>query len=142
LLEDVLGWVAVLIASIAIYFWEIPLLDPILSLAITAFILWNVIKRLKETILIFLQSQPAEIDRKKVEKELLEIAGICSVHHTHIWSLDGERHVFSTHLKLKKETVLEEIATIKQEVKKRLEKFHFEHITLETELEGDPCEFE
>lgn len=142
LLEDVLGWVAVLIASIAIYFWEIPLLDPILSLAITAFILWNVIKRLKETILIFLQSQPAEIDRKKVEKELLEIAGICSVHHTHIWSLDGERHVFSTHLKLKKETVLEEIATIKREVKKRLEKFHFEHITLETELEGDPCEFE
>ena len=84
LLEDVLGWVAVLIASMAIYFWEIPLLDPILSLAITFFILWNVIRRIKETLLIFLQSQPAEIDRELLEKKTL----------TNPWNLLHSPHAY------------------------------------------------
>ena len=49
LLEDVLGWVAILIASIVLFFYDVPFLDPALSIAFTLYVLWNVIKRLKET---------------------------------------------------------------------------------------------
>ena len=62
LLEDVLGWVAVLVVAIILNFKDIHYLDPALSLFITIYILWNVIKRLKETLFIFLQGVPKDIN--------------------------------------------------------------------------------
>ncbi|GAB3833088.1 hypothetical protein GCM10028895_51690 [Pontibacter rugosus] len=58
LIEDVMGWVAILITSSSSMFWDIHVLDPILSLAIAAFILWNVVTRLRETMYVFLQGAP------------------------------------------------------------------------------------
>ncbi|MBO6515231.1 MAG: cation transporter, partial [Bacteroidia bacterium] len=65
LLEDVLGWVAILIVAIVLQFKNVVYLDPILSLLITLYILWNVGKRLKETTLIFLQGTPDDVDPNK-----------------------------------------------------------------------------
>ncbi|WP_040520007.1 cation diffusion facilitator family transporter, partial [Glaciecola punicea] len=65
LLEDVLGWVAVFIVSIVLMFKPWPILDPILSIGFTLFILFNVVRNLKETLLLFLQATP---DREQVEK--------------------------------------------------------------------------
>src|SRR5690606_31707063 len=62
LMEDVLGWLAILLASIVMLFYEVPFLDPILSIAITIFVLWNVVKRLTETLSLFLQAKPSDID--------------------------------------------------------------------------------
>ncbi len=139
LVEDVLGWVAILIVSIVLHFKDIPYLDPALSLLITVYILWNVISRLKETLVIFLQGEPADIDRAAIEGEILEIPHVESVHHTHIWSLDGEHHVFSTHLKLGPIQDLNEILSIKNQVKEIMKKYPFEHYTIETEMEGETC---
>ena len=58
MIEDVLGWVAVLIASIIMQFWDIPILDPILSLLIALFILYNVFKNGRESVRIILQGTP------------------------------------------------------------------------------------
>ena len=58
LLEDVLGWVAVLIVSIVLMFKSWPILDPILSIVFTLFILFNVVRNLKQTLLLFLQATP------------------------------------------------------------------------------------
>ncbi len=142
LLEDVLGWFAILVVAIILHFWEFPYLDPALSLAIALFILWNVVKRLKETLMVFLQSQPEDVDRDKIEAELLELKQVNSIHHTHIWSLDGEHHVFSTHLKLGKISGLAEMLRIKNQVKEVLRKYDFEHVTIETEIEEEHCDFE
>ncbi len=58
LIEDTLGWVAVLAGSIVIAVWHLPIIDPILSLAISAFVLWNVFRNLRPVALVFLQSAP------------------------------------------------------------------------------------
>lgn len=142
LVEDVLGWIAILVASIILKFWDTPYLDPCLSLLITLFILWNVTKRLKETLFLFLQGKPHDIDIDKLEKELLSISFVSSVHHSHIWSLDGEKHVFSTHVKLKEVKDLTELKEIKETIKNKIAKYPFEHYTVETELEGEYCVFE
>ena len=60
LLEDVLGWVAVLVASIVMKFYDIPILDPLLSLIITAFILFRVFGNMRQTFRIFMQATPSE----------------------------------------------------------------------------------
>lgn len=142
LLEDLLGWAAVLVVSVVLLFKDIHYLDPALSLLITLYVLWNVIKRLKETLFIFLQGQPADVDKDKIEQEILGIAHVKSIHHTHIWSLDGEHHVFTTHVKLGPIHHLSDMLLVKNELKRILKGYPFEHYTIETEIERESCEFE
>tara|TARA_B100001109_G_scaffold255732_1_gene260402 strand:- start:238 stop:1119 length:882 start_codon:yes stop_codon:yes gene_type:complete len=139
LLEDVLGWAAVLVVAIILKFKQTPYLDPALSLFIAAYILYGVIKRLKETLTIFLQGVPDDMSIDKIEEELVQIQNVASIHHTHIWSQEGEHHVFSTHLKLKNIQSLSDLLAIKNEVKERLKPYHFSHCTVETELDKESC---
>lgn len=137
LLEDVLGWSAVLVVSVILLFKDIPYLDPVLSLVITLYILWNVTKRLRETLFIFLQGQPEDIDREALENEILLIENVDSIHHTHIWSLDGEHHVFTTHVKIGVIDNLGDLLAIKSKLKSIMKKYPFEHYTIETEFEEE-----
>jgi cobalt-zinc-cadmium efflux system protein len=142
LLEDVLGWAAVLVAAIVLKFYESPYIDPALSILITGYVLFNVAKRLKETLYLFLQSTPDDVDINRVEEDLLKIAAIDSVHHTHVWSLDGEYHVFTTHVKLKNIAGLGELIDVKKEVKNTLKNHPFKHHTVEVELSDETCRME
>lgn len=142
LLEDVLGWVAILIVSIILQFKEVYYLDPALSLAITLYILWNAFKKLKETLFIFLQGQPREISKEKIIREIMAVPHVRSVHDTHIWSLDGEHHVFSTHVKFNELENFDELIMAKKTVKKIIAGYPFEHYTIETEVANETCEFE
>lgn len=139
LLEDVLGWSAILIAAIILYFWEIPLLDPLLSLGITLYIMLGVVRRLKETVFLFLQGVPRDVNISEIEDALVAIPKVGSTHHTHVWSLDGEHHVFTTHLKLQDPITCEEILDVKKHAKQVLSKYPFQHYTLETEFEKEVC---
>ncbi len=139
LLEDVLGWVAVFIVAVILQFKDIHYLDPALSLLITAYILWGVVKRLKETLFVFLQGIPKDVDLIKIEKELTEIENVQSLHHTHIWSLEGEHHVFTTHLKLEQISGFNQISEVKKAAKNILKHYPFKHYTIETELDEETC---
>ena len=139
LLEDVLGWVAVLIVAIVLYFYDNPYLDPALSLLITLYILYNVMRRLRETLYLFLQGVPKEIDLEGIKSEILKIERVASLHNTHIWSQEGENHVFTTHVKLKNIETIDQILAVKEAIKKLLEGYHFHHCTVETELEKEHC---
>ena len=88
LLEDVLGWVAVLIISIVLQFKDWYFLDPALSIGVTLFILIGVGRRLWETIHLLLQGVPADMSIIEIETLLQSVDHVQSVHHTHVWSLD------------------------------------------------------
>ncbi|ARN77705.1 cation transporter [Nonlabens spongiae] len=139
LLEDVLGWVAVLVVAIVLYFYDNHYLDPALSLLITLYILYNVFKRLKETLFIFLQGIPKDVDLKTIKIKILALKNVASLHHTHLWSQEGENHVFTTHVKLKNISDFDQILTVKKEVKEILENYEFHHYTIETELDNETC---
>ena len=139
LMEDVLGWVAVLVVAVVLLFWDNPYLDPVLSLLITAYILWNVIKRLKETLFIFLQGVPVDIDMEEVETRILAIENVASLHHVHVWSLEGEHHVFTAHVKLRNINYFQQLLEVKGAVKNVLKDYPFNHYTIETELDEESC---
>ena len=138
-IEDVLGWLAVLIVSVVLIFYDFHYLDPALSLFITFYILWNVIKRLKETLFLFLQGIPPKIDIMEIEKKLLRIEKVQSIHHTHIWSLEGKHHVFTTHARLKNICSFKEIMEVKMQLAQALKIYDFKHLTIETELDQETC---
>ncbi len=140
MLEDVLGWVAVLLASLIMMVTDSKYIDPALSILITLFILWQVIKRLKETALIFLQGAPSKVSITQVEEKLISIDGVSSLHHTHLWSLDGEQNVFTTHIKLSKKIEnVQQLAIVRNQIASVLEPFNFSHHTIELEMNNEVC---
>lgn len=139
LLEDVLGWAAVLIAGIIMHFKEIPILDPLLSIAIAVYILYNVFINFKKTISLFLQAVPEEIDINEIIKKFKKIDQVIDTHHTHVWSLDNEHHVLSTHLEVENAVSIEDIVRIKNEAKKSISDLNIEHITIEIDIKEDDC---
>ncbi len=142
LLEDVLGWVAVLVVAIILLFTDLYILDPILSLLITIYILWGVFNRLKETLFIFLQGVPKDINLEELKNRLLTVDNISSLHHTHVWSQEGDSHVFTTHVKLKNIHNFQQLLDVKKEVKEKLKEYQFDHYTIETELDTETCELQ
>ncbi len=105
LLEDVLGWVGILVGGVIIYIWKFYLLDPILTIGLTAFILYNVTKNLKEAVNILLQGVPKHINLEAVKKDVTAIKGVLDIHDIHIWSLEGETDILTAHIVLDDQTL-------------------------------------
>lgn len=139
LMEDLLGWVAVLVVGVFISFYDLHILDPILSILITLYVLRNVIKNLKETVLAFLQEVPSSINLEEIEKNIANVPGVLRVHDTHIWSLDGDYSVFTSHVMLSKETTAEEMFMQKCCILDLVKAGGINHITIEMEREGETC---
>lgn len=137
LIEDALGWVAVLIGAVIMMIWEVPIVDPILSIGISLIVLWNVGRNLKQVFAVLLQTAPESFDADEFERDVLAIEGIESVHHIHCWSIDGESHVLSAHLVIAPGS--DDISVVKESVRNLVNSEDFEHITLETESPGDHC---
>lgn len=142
MLEDVLGWIAVLIVSIVMMFVNAPVLDPLLSLGITVWVLFNVYKNLKKTFRILLQEVPAHVDIQKLEKEIIRIEGIRSVHDLHIWSLDGENNIITLHAVINDDSSDLDKQNLKIEIRQACNHFDIRHATIEFETEGEECSLE
>jgi cobalt-zinc-cadmium efflux system protein len=141
LMEDVLGWIAVLIGAIVIHFSGWLILDPILSLGIAAYILINAIKNFKNILPIFLQAVPKDTDQNEIELELKNIEGVKEIHDLHSWSLDGEYNIVTVHLVIPDNISIDEIIRIKDDARKILTKEGQEHYTIEIEFESEICKF-
>ena len=135
ILEDVLGWVAVFIASIVMQFCDVPILDPILSLLIALFILYNVVKNGKESVRIILQGVPIQINIDCVKEKLQSFKNVKNVHDCHLWTMDGEYSVLTVHLIIDKSLTWKEVKDFKNKIGNELHKnFSLEHITIELEI--------
>ena len=139
LLEDVLGWAAVLAVSLILLFRDIPFLDPLLSCLITAYVLFNVLKNLGRTFGVFMQGVPAGTDIEAIEESLRSIEHVMGTHHTHIWSLDGTHHVLTTHVVVDNEVTRDDILKIKGHIRAILDSHDMIHSTVEIEYAGEEC---
>ncbi len=139
LLEDTLGWAAVLVGSLVMTVWHVPVIDPILSLLIAGFVLWNVLRNLRRVALVFLQAAPPGFDPAVFARAIAELPGVVGAHHTHTWTIDGEHHVLSTHLVMTADSTREQVVAAKRRVHALLRSQHFIHVTVEVELEGEVC---
>ncbi|MBN2533525.1 MAG: cation transporter [Spirochaetales bacterium] len=140
LLEDILGWVAVLIGSIFILIFNITIIDPILSILISLFILWKAFSQFIKTAKLFLQSIPSHIEVRKIEEEITSLENVKQVHDIHIWSLDGFSHVATIHIVTRENLTQPAILEVKQACRLVFKKYQIEHVTIEMEQETECCE--
>ncbi len=134
MLEDVLGWIIVLIGAIIMRFTDIRIIDPIMSIGVALFILINAIKNLKEVIDIFLLKIPHGFNMHEIKEYLLEIEGVSDVHHVHIWTLDGHNNYATLHIVSNGNN-----HSIKEKIKEELKEHGIGHVTIEIEEDGEEC---
>lgn len=132
MLEDVFGWVIVLIGAIIMNFTDIKIIDPIMSMGVAVFILIHSIKNLKKVLDIFLEKTPEDIDIDELKIHLLKIKGVDDIHHIHVWSIDGYNNYATMHIVSK----AKDIKRIKKDIREELEEHNICHVILETEDEA------
>lgn len=134
MLEDTLGWLVVLIGSIIMHYTNLTIIDPIMSIGVSVFILIHAFKNFKDIVFLFLEKTPSNIDLDKLEKDLLKIESVIEVHHIHVWSIDGYSNYATMHIvtdyKNKK---------IKEEIREKLHKYKIIHVTIELEDINENC---
>lgn len=135
MLEDVLGWVVVLIGSILMKFTNISLVDSIMSIGIAIFILINAFKNLKDILDLFLEKTPKDISVEEIKKHLLEINEIVDVHHIHIWSIDGVTNYSTMHIVTEDKNTKE----LKNKIREEMNELGISHTTIEIEDKNDNC---
>jgi cobalt-zinc-cadmium efflux system protein len=134
MLEDVLGWLVVLIGAIVMLFTNFYIIDPILSILVALFISINSIKNLVDITEIFLIKTPKNIDFDEILEHLTKIDGVIEVHHVHLWTIDGETNCASLHVVVNKID-----SKIKNIVKEELNEHGISHVTLELETIEETC---
>ena len=135
MLEDVLGWIVVLVGAIVMKLTGFALIDPIMSIGVSVFIIINAVKNLKRIVDIFLEKAPDNIDVEEITQHIREIEGVIDVHHVHLWTMDGLHNLATLHV-----VAHAEPDKIKELVKNELIEHGIGHSTVEMETSAQQCE--
>ena len=134
MLEDVLGWIVVLIGAVVMRFTDIAVLDPIMSIGVALFILIHAVKNLKEVLDLFLEKVPGGISVEEIREHICKIDGVLDVHHIHIRSIDGQSNSATMHI-----VTDADAHCIKHLVREELAEHGIAHATLELERKDEEC---
>jgi cobalt-zinc-cadmium efflux system protein len=134
MLEDVLGWLVVLIGAIIIKFTHLYVVDPLLSLIVAIFIFINAVKSLLAVINIFLEKAPDDVNMREVKSKILSINSISNIHDLHIWSIDGVNHYATVHIVTNNPT-----KEMKDAVREIFKEFKIIHSTIQIEKPEEKC---
>lgn len=132
MIEDVLGWIAVLIGSLLIKITNWTCIDSIISICISSFILFNAFKIFRKSIGLLMDK--STINPEVVKTRLMKIDGILNIHHLHIWSPDGIVSYATMHV-----ITTSNHKEIKELIRKALEEFRIMHSTIELESKWECC---
>lgn len=142
MMEDVLGWVAVLIVSIVMMFVNLPILDPLLSIGISIWILSNVYRNLKDTFRVLLQQVPRNVDLDTLENKITSLDNVSSLHDIHLWTLDGQENIITLHVVISPDTGEKRIQELKNAIRLLCGEANIHHATIEIEAENESCGLE
>lgn len=136
LLEDVLAWVTLLIGAVIMYFFEVPFIDPLLSIGITLWVLYNVVRQLIKLVRVFLLAVPEGVDVEEVREILEKLKGVEAIEQLQIWSLDGNEHVLTTQLRVPGILSVKELTMVKATAMEALRPLGFAQVTIAWETNG------
>ncbi|MEE1043310.1 MAG: cation diffusion facilitator family transporter [Clostridia bacterium] len=134
MLEDVLGWLVVLVGAVVMRFTDFAVIDPLMSIGVAIFILVNSINNFREIIDLFLGKIPHNVDVNEIKEHLTKVSGVVDVHHIHIWSIDGKNNCATMHI-----VTDADFEQIKLKVRQELQKHGIVHATLELEGVNEHC---
>jgi len=136
MLSDAISSVAVILGAIGIIFFKIYWIDPVLTIIIGVYVLYESFKILKKSVHILMEGTPVDISIEEIKEAVESIDGLKNVHHIHIWSVGEKDMFFEAHAELE-DMMLSDAGKVRQKVEKKLLEFGINHVTLQ--LEVDEC---
>ena len=128
-LGDVFEWVAILILSLILMFWDgAPYLDPFVSIGIALWLIFNLGRNLYKSIEVLLQKTPDNFDVDDFKSQILAIEGVLQIEDFHIWSLDGIDSVMTLKVDVDFDR---DVEGIKKEIYSISNRYHVVDITIE-----------
>ncbi len=134
MLEDVLGWVGVLIMSVVVRFTDWYILDPIFSVALSIFIFIRTLPIFISTVKIFLEGVPEGVDLDQLQKSILNLDEVHATSHLHVWSIDGEENAMTVTIFVSTEDPYR-IEEIKNQIRLLTKGLNVSHSTIEITLD-------
>lgn len=134
-LEDILGWLAVIIVAIILNFTDWYFLDPVLSLGISLFILSKALPKFWSNLKIFLAAVPEEINLAQLEEEIKSVDNVLSLNQLNIWSMDGLENNAILHICIQD---WERFDETKHAIRHLLEHHSIQNVTIEVDVD-DHC---
>lgn len=129
-LEDTLGWLAVILMAIVLRFTDWYILDPLLSLAISFFILSKAIPRFWSTLKIFLDAVPEGVNIQKIKTDLAELDNVASINQLNLWTMDGLEKNAIVHVCLEH---VKHMEVCKESIRTLLKDCGFQNVTIEVD---------
>ncbi|MCX6841834.1 MAG: cation diffusion facilitator family transporter [candidate division WOR-3 bacterium] len=138
LLDDFLGFIAVLVGGVVIRLTGWYVIDPILSIMVSGMVIWGAWSVFRDSASILIDSTPHDVSFDTVRKFIVDFAPeITGVHDLHIWTIgEGERALMA-HLKVRDSQVSSFQPMLSKLESALRDNFGLNHVTLE--LEGDVC---
>lgn len=128
-LGDIFEWVAILVLSLVLMFWDgAPYLDPFISIGIALWLIFNLGRNLYKSVEVILQKTPDNFDVDEFKSSINEIEGVKKIDDFHVWSLDGIDSVLTLKVSIENIGMQEEI---KAEIYSIASKYHIVDITIE-----------
>ncbi|URF49273.1 cation diffusion facilitator family transporter (plasmid) [Dinoroseobacter shibae] len=142
---DALGSIAVILAGTLILLYDWRLIDPIVTVMIAGYILWQSFREIGPVIRILMLGSPPDIETRGVLDAVRGVPGVTGIHHAHFWQMDEHHAALDAHVVIE-EGRWNDADAIKERIKSVLsDRFGIEHTTLELECArhacGDPSEF-
>ncbi|WP_340110363.1 cation diffusion facilitator family transporter [Pikeienuella sp. HZG-20] len=136
---DALGSVAVIVAGALILLYDWRLVDPIVTLLIAGYILWQAAREIGAVIRILMLGSPPKLDSSEVAARIRAVEGVRSAHHIHLWQMDEHESALEAHIVLTDEAA-GRATEVRTAIKARLRgEFGIGHSTLEMEAGDDAC---
>ncbi len=128
-LQDSLLSLGVILGAVIIYFTQWNIVDSILSIVISIFLLRSIYSLLLETFDALVDAVPKDIDFEKIKRSLSEIDGVENVSDLHIWLASSHMPMLSVHLQIKEKEKLEEVFNKAKGILH--DQYDIEHITIQ-----------
>lgn len=82
---------------------------------------------------------PDDIDLVELEQRLSTLKHVLSLHHTHVWSMDGANHVLTTHGVVASQTDPDALVQVPRDVAHLCKEYRLLHTTVEVQWGEDAC---
>lgn len=137
LFADMLTSVAVMAGGLAIIFLEWIWLDSVLTILIACYLIWSGWGIFYESIRIFMQFTPSNINIEVIAGEIMQLKGVKNIHHVHVWQLDENELMLEAHIDLKEDYRISQFEELLNEIESVLDKFGIHHFNIQPELFRD-----
>ena len=140
LFSDSLSSLGVIIGGILIYYFNITIVDPILTFAIGAYVLKEGFDILQQSVNILMEKTPAHIDILKIKEIVEKIPEVDNLHHVHLWQINDKEFLFEGHVDIKQDINLSKVEKMRSDINSILtNEFGINHTTIQ--IEYNCCQY-